>query len=168
MFPKFLEEHRIEIMGIIDRVVSMAFTTFTMERDDLHVVVLAPTIEDDRKENYPAWPNYSMIPAAFCEYSHGDSSKWEYHFDTIAQCKVLQLWNDRNDERTDIQPHLLFPGDTPYWGGVKRHGLAVSCSGVQPWFDQMIAGMIADAIKAFCYDTWMNSKAKQEGLEFLP
>ena len=64
-------------------------------------------------------------------------------------------------------PHLLFLGDTPYWGGVKREGIVVACSGVQPHFDRMIAGMVADGLIAMAYELWMTSEDKQEGASFL-
>ena len=64
-------------------------------------------------------------------------------------------------------PHLLFTGETPYWGGVKRRGIVVTCSGVQPWFDKMVSGMIADAMVALAYDAWMNSQIINGQVDFL-
>ncbi|PIQ68706.1 MAG: hypothetical protein COV91_02745 [Candidatus Taylorbacteria bacterium CG11_big_fil_rev_8_21_14_0_20_46_11] len=81
--------------------------------------------------------------------------------------KAIQLWHDRNDDRTNIMPHLLFSGDTVYWGGVKRHGIVVACSGVQPWFDKMFSGMIADMLVGIAYNAWMLSEDKRQGVDFL-
>src|SRR3989338_7336273 len=71
--------------------------------------------------------------------------------------KELQLWHDRNDDRSEIIPHLLFPGDAPFWGGAKRRGIVVACSGIQPWLDKLVSGMVADLIVAIAYNAWMQN-----------
>lgn len=120
-----------------------------VKRKEGHLVILVPSMEDVREADYPDWPNYPISPYLLHEQSVGEESEWEYPFKDIAHCKALQLWQGRNDDgQTDSNAHLLFPNDTPYWGGVKRHGLVVAFSGVQPWFDQMISGMTADMLKA--------------------
>ena len=132
-----------------------------------HIVVLVPAMKDDRASDYADWPNYQLQPHCIYEHSEGDKATWSHKFDDIARCKALQLWHDRNDDRTDCMPHLLFPGDTPYWGGVKRHGIVVTCSGVDPWFDKMISGMIADMIIGFAYRSLMSGEDKKEDRSFL-
>ena len=88
---------------------------------------------------------------------------WTTDYAGIARSKVRQLWFDQNiDGATDSMPHLLFPGDTPFWGGVKRHGIAAAFSGVQSHFDQMISGMTVDMIKALARDAWEKSPDKAE------
>jgi len=87
---------------------------------------------------------------------------------------ALQLWHGRNDDRTDRIPHLLFPGDTPCWGGVKRHGIVVTCSGFQPHFGKMFSGMVADMCIGLSYNAWDQTKddfVKSRGVfqkAFLP
>jgi hypothetical protein len=88
-------------------------------------------------------------------------------YDSIAKCKALQLWQGRNDDRTDIAPHLMFAGDAPYYGGVKRHGIVVTCSGVQPWFDKMISAMICEMLVGLAYNAWMVSDDKMRGASWL-
>lgn len=133
-----------------------------------HVVVLVPSVEDVREAGYPDWPDYPIKPAVIYERSVEDAEPWPYPFDEIARCKAQQLWRGQNtDGNTDSMPHLLFPDDTPYWGGVKRHGFVVACSGVQPYFDQMISGMIADMIKALARHEWEISDDKSEGHSFI-
>jgi hypothetical protein len=136
------------------------------KRQACHIVVLVPEMEDGPLQFSP-YPNYSIRPYVLLEESYGARETWSAAYDDIAKCKALQLWHGRNDTRTDVRPHLLFPGDTPYWGGVKRHGIVVACSGVQPWFDQMIAGLVADMCKALAYDAWMNSDDRKNGQDFL-
>jgi len=138
-----------------------------LKRHHCHIVALVPAMEDARKANYPSWPNYPTQAYPLYQKSVGNKSKWEYPYDEIAMCKALQLWTDRNDDRTAPIPHLLFPGDTPFWGGVKRRGFVVTCSGVQPWFDKMISGFTSDGIVALAHDAFINDKEVQEGVNFL-
>lgn len=141
--------------------------TELFKRHVCHIVILVPSMVDDRESDYPEWPDYDVIPHLLYEHSIGDKSGWEYPFDNIARCKALQLWHGRNDDRTDCMPHLLFPGDTPFWGGVKRHGIVVTCSGVQPWFDKMTSGMIADMCIGLAYNQWMTGFDRNDDRNFL-
>lgn len=118
-----------------------------------HIVVLAPEMDDHRRGGAED-PDYSIRPHVLYERSVGDRSKWSGPYDNIARGKALQLWQDRNDDRTDCIPHLLFAGDTPYWGGVKRDGLVVACSGVQSWFDRMLSAIVADLCVGLAYDAF--------------
>tara|TARA_B100000745_G_scaffold70949_3_gene42502 strand:- start:13868 stop:14326 length:459 start_codon:yes stop_codon:yes gene_type:complete len=136
-----------------------------LNRKMCHIVVVVPAGEEARNSD---WPDYSVTPNCIFEASVGNKSDWPHEFDEIARSKARQLWRGQNtDGNTDSMAHLLFPGDTPYWGGVKRHGIVVACSGVQPYFDQMISGMIADAIKAFARFHFENSADKKEERSFL-
>jgi len=132
------------------------------KRQACHIVVLVPEM-DAKDEGYP---NYTIRPCLL--YENGiNTAEWSADYKSIARSKALQLWHGRNDTRTDVIPHLLFSGDTPYWGGVKRHGIVVACSGVQSWFDQMIAGMVADMCKALAYNAWMNSDDQKNEEDLL-
>lgn len=138
------------------------------KRQEGHLVILVPSMDDVREADYPDWPNYPIRPHLLHEQSVGEKDEWEYPFDEIARCKALQLWQGRNnDGQTDSNAHLLFPNDTPYWGGVYRHGFVVAFSGVQPWFDQMISGMTADMLKAVGREAFETSDDKVDGLSFL-
>lgn len=124
-----------------------------------HVIVIVPAMKDERAEDYPSYPDYPIHPYILYEESF-HKSVWPYEFDNIARCKGLQLWHERNDDRTDCIPHLLFPGDTPFWGGVYRHGIVVAFSGTQPYFDKMVSGMVADLCVGLAYHAWMTSDDK--------
>ncbi len=150
--PKFLTPEVIG--GAADIVMSGVFYNSRLDgvikkKRMGHLVVLVPSIEDARGPNYANWPNYPITPHCIFEQSYGDRREWTSEYDIIARCKAQQLWRGQNtDGNTDIMPHLLFLDDTRYWGGVKRHGLVVAFSGVQSYIDQMISGMVADALKA--------------------
>ncbi len=135
------------------------------KRGDCHVVVMVPAMKDDAPD-YPDYPHYAIFAEVIYEDSFGDVGNWEHPYDNIARCKALQLWHDRNDGRAGSVPHLLFSGDTPYWGGVKREGIVVACSGVEPYFDKLISGITADCIIALAQHAYENDK-QRVGLNFL-
>lgn len=105
-------------------------------------------------------------PMTVYEGGHGDPEEWNHNYTAIARNKAALLWRG-HDGRTDAMPHLLCVGDTPYWGGVYRDGIVVACSGVQPWFDRMIAGIVADLCIGLAYDAWMVSEVRKDGHAFL-
>lgn len=150
-------------------------STFTPKRQACHIVVMVPeqvTKAEDGSDL--VYPNYLIRPTALFEKSfghpqdHDDPKKsWTADYADIARCKAFKLWHGMNDGRTDILPHLMYSGDCPFWGGVKRDGIVVACSGVEPWFDRMIAGMVADMLIAGAYHAWMKSKDKKEDRDNL-
>lgn len=168
--PKYLtKEIAQQAVSLVLQTVMSEGSSFRsrLKRHQCHIVVLVPGMKDDRATDYPEWPDYPLTPVSLYEESVGNPSEWTAKFNDIARCKALQLWTDRNDDRTGVVPHLLFSGDTVYWGGVKRRGIVVTCSGVQPWFDKMIAGMVADAIVALAHDSYENDEERKKGVDFL-
>ena len=132
-----------------------------------HIVVLCPSKGAFKDSTDMNWLHAPIQPYLLYEESV-NPEKFDNNYLEIARCKAAQLWRGQNnDGLTDSVPHLLFTGDTPYWGGVHRHGLVVACSGIQSHFDQMISGMIADALKAFAYENWSKSDDKKSELPFL-
>ncbi|OHA84601.1 MAG: hypothetical protein A2408_03040 [Candidatus Yonathbacteria bacterium RIFOXYC1_FULL_52_10] len=157
--PKFLTKeiaHRATLTALDVIYASPLRLELQPTRGQLHVVVLVPGMKDDRPD-YSEWPNYQIQPVALYEHTLGNAKDFPYPFIEISRCKAIQLWHDRNDDRTDIVPHLLFPGDAPFWGGVKRRGIVVACSGIQPWLDKLVSGMVADLIVALTHNSWMGS-----------
>lgn len=100
--------------------------------------------------------------------SVGQQSEWEYPFHKIALNKAYQLWQGRNDNgQTASNKHLLASEDTPFWGGVYRHGIVVAFSGENPLIDQMISGMVADMLKALASMDYENSPGAKESKSFI-
>lgn len=162
--PKFLtlEIARLAVQSALEAVFDgYAAHTLQPKHRQLHVVVLVPGMKEDRPD-YPKWPNYQIQPVVLHECTLGNVADFPYPFDDIARWKAFQLWPDRNDDRTEIIPHLLFPGDTPFWGGVKRQGIVVACSGIQPWEDKLISSVSADFMIALAYNAWMMSADKSD------
>lgn len=168
LLPKFLTPEIAKIA--IAEVLNLLFNRYLnlAKRNACHVGVIVPSMKDERAADYPDYPNYNIVPALLYEESFGKELWPEgVKFDDIARCKGLQLWHNRNDGRTDIMPHLLFPGDARWWGGVKRQGIVVFCSGIQPWFDMMVSGMVADMMIAMAYNAWMKSEEHEKKIDFL-
>lgn len=169
--PKFLtaEIARTAVEEVIRGLTGPDALSKLFKRQAFHIVVLGPSMKDDLNTDYAGWPAYQIQPALIYEHSVGkDEGLWTDKYDDVAKCKALQLWHGRQDGGTDILPHLLFPGDTIYWGGVKREGIVVAVSGVQPWFDRMIAGLVADMIIGLSYDAWMRSNDKMDVERKIP
>lgn len=154
--PKFLtREIAEEAVGIALQTAITSSIKDRVKGMDCHVVVIVPSMEDDRSENYPKWPNYPIIPFPLYQRSVGQKKDWPRPYDEIAMCKGLQLWTKRNDGRTSPIPHLLFPGDTPFWGGVDRNGFIVACSGFRSWFDTMVSGISSDIMVALAHEAYV-------------
>ncbi len=144
-----------------------SFVSLTLKRHTCHVVVLVPGMTDARDADYPDWPDYPIKPVCIFETSYGDRSTWEHKYDAIAKCEALQLWTNRNDGRTSSIPHLLFQGDTPHWGGVKRDGIVVACAGVQSYFGKLISGIAADTMIALAHYDYEQDAAVLRNAAFL-
>ncbi len=121
-----------------------------------------------KSEKDPEDVGYTIVPVIFHEYSHGKLAEFEHPFDQIARSKVREVWFDQQDGGTgSISPHLLYSGDTPYWGGDKRHGMACACSGIEAYKDQAIARMTLDLICMLTHDAWMGSEDKAREVALL-
>lgn len=147
-----------------------ASTFLRPKRNQCHVVVVVPgTVGSIEPDSSSDWMEQRQVkPHVLFEKSfYGGRSELDATFGTFARLKAHQLWYDRNDDRTGILPHLLFEGDTVYWGGVKRLGIVVACSGIQPYIDKLISGMVADVLVAMAYETWMTSADATQGKHFV-
>jgi hypothetical protein len=167
IFPKFVTAELVsQVVDLVLKAVMFGDSPLCklLKRQACHIRVVVPCIEPKPNEDRGRLP---IMPDAIYERSVGAKDAWSAPYDDIGGGKALQLWSGQNDDRTDIMPHLLFTGDTPCWGGVRRAGIIVSCSGVQPWFDKMISGMIADMIIGLAYDAWMTSQDKKDHVDFL-
>lgn len=130
-----------------------------------HIVMLVPALETKPMACYPNIPTH---PYLLAEFSYGSEKQWRYDFRQIARCKTLQLWQGRNNGGTDSSAHLLFPGDTPFYGGVMRDEIAVGCSGDKSWIDRMIAGIVADISIAIAHDAKVEWLKANPDVCFLP
>ena len=169
LMPRFLTKEMAQ--KVVPDMVNLSRDIFRKEfgqSEGCHVVILVPSVEDVRTTGYPDYPNYPIEPGMLYERSFGDKKQWSHPFAEIAKCKALQLWRGQNvDGNMNCQAHLLFSDDTPFWGGVKRQGIVIACSGFKPYWDQMISGMIADALIALARHAYETSEDKAEDRNFL-
>jgi len=166
VLPKFLTvEIARQAVGIALEIMCNSPITGQFKRQACHIVILVPAMKDDRPE-YPDWPVYPLQPHLLYEQSY-NPDLWTGKCDEIARRKALQLWQDRNDGSATVLPHLLFPGDTQYWGGVKRQGIVVTCSGVDPWHDRMLAAVIAELCIGMAFHAFQKSAEVADKIAFL-
>lgn len=133
--------------------------TKVLRRGDLHIVVANPTFRSDADEedHLPGAGSVSVRrlwneKGILYEHSLGDRSLWQFPFDKIARSKCYLSWyyNMPTQVLQTRAPHLLRVGETVYYGSAVSDGLVVACSGVQPYFDQMISGWVLEACRALC------------------
>lgn len=114
------------------------------KRKHLHIVVMDPA--------KPFSGGYEFEHSILYEYSIGSPGEWQWPYGEIAASKAEVTWRTGHPTRAvrDAMPHLYEPGDTKYIGSViSRCGrLIVGVSGVQDYFDEMIAKWIVSAIEA--------------------
>ena len=73
-----------------------------------------------------------------------------YLLHALAKAHVSQVTGLSSRAVQQDSPHLYHPGMTKWGGSVVRRGLVCAFSGVQPEFDEMFAGWMADAVIALC------------------
>jgi hypothetical protein len=168
--PKFLTK------DLAEHAVTMALTSLYVHNADLmkpekphvHVAVIVPAKIQEFAEFNPGDVKMVIKPFLLFETTWGDpDTLGDSQIVGIARSKVRELWFGQQDGGTDTVPHLLYPGDTPYWGGVFRSGIAVACSGVKPWKDRWVASQAADTMIALAYDAWDKSEDKAGKTAFL-
>ena len=80
----------------------------------------------------------------------GDWRMWEYPFAAIATGKfaVTARTGLPTREVHLYYPELLKSGDVMYWGSWIDGDIIAACSGIEPWFDEMVSKMLVAAAKA--------------------
>jgi hypothetical protein len=134
-----------------------------VKRGDMHIVIGKPDI-DAGSISREVW----YMDGILYQHSLGIRSKWGNPYDEIARSKCYLSW--RHGMPTQLiqacAPHLLERGDTGYYGSAVSHGLAVACSGVQPYFDQMISSWVLEMCRALAIDAREKQVLPDNG--FLP
>ena len=165
-FPRFLTRELAEkAVGLTLDTVMMGQIGQMLKRKTCHVVIVAPArvtcvLKGGTKHS-------QIIYTTLFEATFGDASKWRLDYAAVARNKAAKMARGFNANSSESQPHLLFVGDTPYPGCVEREGIIVACSGVQAYFDKLIAGMVADMLIAFARHAWLGSKDSQYEIPFL-
>ncbi|MEK9158350.1 MAG: hypothetical protein AAB638_04195 [Patescibacteria group bacterium] len=124
-------------------------------RSGFHVVINTPALIDSL-----------LGRATLFEQSEGNPRSWPYPFKDIAQCKMKQMLEGRSDG-TSVSYHLLFPLDTPYWGGDTKDGLVTTCSGFTQESDHAVSAAINEKLIALAQEAWEASPEKAQGANFV-
>jgi hypothetical protein len=106
----------------------------------LHIVVVHPHASPDAVR---------FEEAILCEHSI-NRERWDADYAHFARAKAEVSWRARMDSHAvqALRPWLLRPGQTLLWGSVCLDGLVVGVSGMHPWFDEALAGVVACCLKA--------------------
>ena len=163
--PKYLTKKMAQ--EAVKLAVNTVLGTLPVKRQHCHVVVLVPALTVSKVMPYPK--NYGLEYELLHEESFKDGTDWAHDYEEIAQCKAIQLIHARNLGGSQLATpvHLLYPGDTPFWGGDVIEDIVVTCSGVQPHFDKLISRIAASTMIAMAKEAWENSKDKELDRDFL-
>lgn len=126
-----------------------------LKRHHLHIVVLDPAFTP---ADLPVgvWREKAIL----YEHSLGDPKEWQKPYDMFARSKAFLSWRYGLPTQV-IQtrcPHLLEAGETAYYGSAVSDGLVVGVSGVQPYYDQMIASWVLEACRALAIERHLEVK----------
>ncbi|OZI81997.1 hypothetical protein [Bordetella genomosp. 6] len=104
----------------------------------LHVVVMDPLAA-----------GLPFEQAVLYEESFGDTRRWDADYGAYARRKAALSWRTGLDSHTALaaRPHLVAQDET-VWGSVCVEGIVVAVSGLNPWYDEAMAGAIAHMFKA--------------------
>ncbi len=109
----------------------------------------------------------SGLPDGFTtlyEESYGVRHDWKFRYDEVTYDKTRKTFKNgfTSRELHQMLPQFLDPEDGEFWGTAMRGNLVVSCSGVQPEFDEAFANIIIAIIFA---DVQLHYKALMERRE---
>lgn len=107
----------------------------------LHIVIMNPLAAPDCCD---------FADAVLYEESVGDPREWDADYAAYARAKARLSWRTGRASREvhALLPHLLNARDTRVWGSVATDGIVVGVSGADPWYDEALAGAIAQLFKA--------------------
>lgn len=144
----------------------------TIKRSARHIVIVDPTAlpqqvafeESDVVRLGDEDPEFILY-----EESFGNQEEWTGDYKSIARSKALLSHVYRMPTQLIQQryPYLLVPGDTTFFGSAYADGLAVACSGVQPYFDEMIAWWVLSACRALAIEAVTTGAFSVDGDGFL-
>lgn len=90
----------------------------------------------------------AVMKAVLTEHSI-DRANWDLDLETLARKKAAVCWEHGKDSHIVQQqmPYLYHEGDNKYAGAVVHKGITVSTAGVEWYYDEMFAALIACACR---------------------
>lgn len=139
------EVARKAIEMVLPSILSM-MASGQFDKSQLHIVIMNPATD----------PGYVLDPSSVILYEEtiGEPASWKHPYDEIARAKAFASWRTGlpMDVLSHSMPYLLKAdedqSDTMFGGSATLLGIVVGVSGVQPWFDEMVAYMVAAACRA--------------------
>jgi len=109
-------------------------------RQELHIVIMDPRLKP--------WES-SFEDAILYEESIQTLDEWEFPFNEFARNKANQAWRagQANLATQSLHPSSMREGDLGFYGTFVYGDVVVACSGVEQWYDMMMAGWIAVAFE---------------------
>lgn len=150
LFTKLLTlEVAEKALYLADPMIKKMMDSETIKRHDLHIVIA--------KRNPAAESGYDTI----ADMSFGDVSKWEHPYNVIAHGKTrISARTGKPSRHVQLgEPELLEADDVMFWGNAIRGDIIVSCSGVQPYFDEAISNSILWIILGIIQDVIERKKS---------
>ena len=131
------------------------------KRQHMHIVVMDP-------QKKP-WEG-TFEDAILAEFQIGNSTEWQHDYRMIARAKAAIAWREQcsNIVPRLIGPAVLRPGDTIHYGSFVYEGMVVAASGVEPYFDMLVAGWFALAYQQVCQHYITKHLAGYPNEDFLP
>ena len=124
-----------------------------------HLAIVVTAVE----EISPRSPDKSFEEDCLVVDSIGDPNDWEHDYKSIALSKAEK--SVRTGMATaKLGPQYLLDADTVFWGSEVLDGIVVACSGVEPYYDEMVSMWIAATIRAFCKKAFAELP---DGTEFI-
>ena len=101
-------------------------------RKELHIVIMNPQLKP--------WET-SFDDAILYERSLGTPASWSIQFDQLARKKAQQAWREStsNIHLQSLHPASLRDDDLLFYGSFVYGNIVVACSGVEQWYDMLIA-----------------------------
>lgn len=153
-FVGLTEELCQEAFDLIRPSLGVAMDNGPFNRSQGHLVVVNPSIPWEPK--YKSWDSVDgahFFEAILFEADLGDPGEWEFRFADVARAKAFASWKTglTTHEIQQIAPYLYQEGWTKHGGSaVAPGGFVVAFSGVQGYFDRMIAEWMISACRAVC------------------
>jgi hypothetical protein len=141
----FADEHdaRFAFDHFVLPSIEAAMNADIFNKKHMHIVIFNPGVQ-----HVPGITQ--QRPPILLRHSIGKPN-WEGPYDEYALAKAMISWRTGRSSREAkaLWPHLFIEGDFPHSGAVNIDGIVAAASGPEGYFDEMIAGMAALALKGY-------------------
>jgi hypothetical protein len=128
-------------------------------RKEMHIVIMDPRVKP--------WES-SFDDAILHQASLGNPETWANPFDEFARKKADQAWRNGSANLNNQSFHTssLRDDDLLFYGSFTYGDVVVGCSGVEQWYDMLVAGWIAVAFEQLCMAEYQTNKTQNPTQQF--